>query len=110
MEVVKFFEFLIDDKFSKLNFFTILKTKLIFFFFFIFVLNYRETEQYAKREEVWKEIEELARKNNPKFESLINQMEFLSISNQNNNDYNLNEDDYANEKYDQYSKDVRRIF
>ncbi|KAL7036702.1 hypothetical protein ACKWTF_008903 [Chironomus riparius] len=69
-----------------------------------------ETELYAKREEVWKEIEELARKNNPKFESLINQMEFLSISNQNNNDYNLNEDDYANEKYDQYSKDVRRIF
>ena len=72
--------------------------------------NCRETELYAKREEVWKEIEELARKNNPKFESLINQMEFLSISNQNNNDYNLNEDDYANEKYDQYSKDVRRIF
>ncbi|KAL7036705.1 hypothetical protein ACKWTF_008903 [Chironomus riparius] len=68
-----------------------------------------ETELYAKREEVWKEIEELARKNNPKFESLINQMEFLSISNQNNNDYNLNEDDYANEKYDQYSKDARNL-
>ncbi|XP_070509856.1 serine/threonine-protein phosphatase 2A 56 kDa regulatory subunit epsilon isoform-like isoform X2 [Chironomus tepperi] len=68
-----------------------------------------ETELYAKREEVWKEIEELARKNNPKFESLINQMEYLSISNQNNNDYNLNEDDYANEKYDQYSKDIMII-
>lgn len=70
----------------------------------------RETEQYAKREEVWRGIEELARKNNPQFETLINQMEYLSISNQNNNnDYTLNEDDFQSDKFDQYSKDVRRI-
>ncbi|KAG5682375.1 hypothetical protein PVAND_011731 [Polypedilum vanderplanki] len=69
-----------------------------------------ETEQYAKREEIWREIEELARKNNPQFESLINHMEFLSISNQNNNnDYTLNEDDYSSDKFDHFSKDARNI-
>lgn len=65
----------------------------------------RETEQYAKREEVWQQIEELARKKNPQFENLINQMDYLSLS-QNNNDFTLNEDDFTNEKIDQYSKDV----
>lgn len=65
----------------------------------------RETEQYAKREEVWNQIEELARKKNPQCENLINQMEYLSLS-QNNNDFTLNEDDFSNEKIDQYSKDV----
>jgi hypothetical protein len=78
---------------------------------FLVHFSCRETEQYAKREEVWREIEELARKNNPQFENLINHMEFLSISNQNNNnDYTLNEDDFSSDKFDQYSKDVRRIF
>jgi hypothetical protein len=62
---------------------------------------------YAKREQVWQEIEELARRNNPQFESLMNQMEFLSISNQNNNDYTLNEDDYSGDSFNQFSKDVR---
>jgi hypothetical protein len=67
----------------------------------------RETEQFAKREEVWKEIEELARKNNPQFEGLINHMEYLSISQNQNN--NWNENDYSSDNIDQYSKDVRRI-
>lgn len=67
----------------------------------------RETEQYAKREEVWQQIEELARKKNPQFENLINQMDYLSLS-QNNDDFTLNEDDFSNEKIDQYSKDVSR--
>lgn len=79
-------------------------------YFFIILLEffkniYRETELYAKREEVWREIEELARKNNPQFESLINHMEYFSISN--NNDWN--EDDFSSDKIDHYSKDVRRI-
>lgn len=65
---------------------------------------FRETEQYAKREEVWQQIEELARKKNPQFENLINQMDYLSLS-QNNNDF-TNEDDFASDKLDQYSKDV----
>lgn len=65
----------------------------------------RETEQYAKREEVWQQIEELARKKNPQFENLINQMDYLSLS-QNNNDFTLNEDDFSSDKIDQYSKDV----
>lgn len=76
-------------------------TTLIFFFF-------SETEQYAKREEVWNQIEELARKKNPQFENLINQMDYLSLS-QNNNDFTLNEDDFSSEKIDQYSKDVSRM-
>jgi hypothetical protein len=67
----------------------------------------RETEQYAKREEVWNQIEELARKKNPQFENLINQMDYLSLS-QNNNDFTLNEDDFSSDKLDQYSKDVSR--
>lgn len=66
---------------------------------------HRETEQYAKREEVWQQIEELARKKNPQFENLISQMDYLSLS-QNNNDFTLNEDDFSSEKIDQYSKDV----
>jgi hypothetical protein len=70
-------------------------------------LQNRETEQYAKREEVWQQIEELARKKNPQFENLINQMDYLSLS-QNNDDFTLNEDDFSNEKIDQYSKDVSR--
>jgi hypothetical protein len=68
---------------------------------------HRETEQYAKREEVWNQIEELARKKNPQFENLINQMDYLSLS-QNNNDFTLNEDDFSSDKLDQYSKDVSR--
>lgn len=32
-------------------------------------------------------------------------MDYLSLS-QNNNDFTLNEDDFSNEKIDQYSKDV----
>lgn len=71
---------------------------------FLFLIAIRETEQYAKREEVWQQIEELARKKNPQFENLINQMDYLSLS-QNNNDF-TNEDDFSNEKIDQYSKDV----
>jgi hypothetical protein len=69
--------------------------------------KYRETEQYAKREEFWREIEELARRKNPReFESLLNDMEYLAISNnQNNNDY-TNEDDFTNDPIDAYSKDV----
>lgn len=67
----------------------------------------RETEQYAKREEVWQQIEELARKNNPHFESLINQMDYLSLNNENRDLRDtLNEDDYGSDKLDQYSKDV----
>lgn len=72
------------------------------------LLKYRETEQYARREEFWREIEELARRKNPsEFESVINDMEFLSISsNHNNNDYTNEDDDYTNEAIDTYSKDV----
>lgn len=66
-----------------------------------------ETEQYAKREEVWQQIEELARKKNPQFENLINQMDFMSL-NENNNDF-TNEDDFSSDKLDQYSKDVRNL-
>lgn len=65
---------------------------------------YRETEQYAKREEVWQQIEELARKKNPQFENLLNQMDYMSL-NENNNDF-TNEDDFSNDKIDHYSKDV----
>lgn len=65
----------------------------------------RENEQYAKREEVWQQIEELARKKNPQFESLINQMDYLSL-NESNMNYTINEDDFSNEAIDQYSKDV----
>lgn len=63
------------------------------------------SEQCAKREEVWQQIEELARKNNPRFESLVNQMDYLSLS-QKNNDFTLNEDDLLNDKVDQSSRDV----
>ena len=73
----------------------------------------RENEQYQKREEVWQQIEDLARKNNPNFEELINRVNFMSLSPSdnginNNNDF-MNEDDYETE---QYSKDVsvRRNF
>lgn len=73
----------------------------------------RETEQYQKREEVWQQIEDLARKNNPNFEELINRVNFMSLNSSdnginNNNDF-MNEDDYETE---QYSKDVsvRRNF
>lgn len=68
------------------------------------LIENRETEQYAKREEFWREIEELARRKNPTFDSMLNDMEFLSLSNsQNNNDY-TNEDDFG--EIDHYSKDV----
>jgi hypothetical protein len=70
---------------------------------------HRETEQYAKREEFWREIEELARRKNPGFESLLNDMQYLAISNnQNNNDY-TNEDDFTNDPIDAYSKDVSYV-
>lgn len=68
---------------------------------------FRETEQYAKREEFWREIEELARRKNPReFDSMLNDMEYLSLNSQNNNDY-TNEDDFGSE-IDHYSKDVSR--
>lgn len=74
-------------------------------FFFYSKKNYRETEQYAKREEFWREIEELARRKNPReFDTMLNDMEYLTLSNQNNNDY-TNEDDFGSE-IDHYSKDV----
>lgn len=66
-----------------------------------------ETELYQKREEVWQQIEGLARKNNPNFEELINRVNLMSLSssdNGTNNNNDVNEDDYGNE---QYSKDVR---
>lgn len=67
-----------------------------------------ETELYQKREEVWQQIEGLARKNNPNFEELINRVNLMSLSssdNGTNNNNDMNEDDYGNE---QYSKDVSR--
>jgi hypothetical protein len=55
----------------------------------------------------------LARKNNPNFEELINRAKYLSLDDDNginnNNDF-MNEDDYKNEQYDQYSKDVSNAF
>lgn len=66
----------------------------------------RETELYAKREEVWQQIEELARKKNPQFESLINQMDYLSLSQNSMNDHTVNEDDFSSDAIDHYSKDV----
>lgn len=66
----------------------------------------RETELYAKREEVWQQIEELARKKNPQFESLINQMDYLSMSQNSMNDHTVNEDDFSSDAIDHYSKDV----
>lgn len=66
----------------------------------------RETEQYAKREEVWQQIEDLARKKNPQFENLINQMDYLSLNQGNINYNNINEDDFSSDAIDQYSKDV----
>lgn len=62
---------------------------------------------YQKREEVWQQIEGLARKNNPNFEELINRVNLMSLSSSDNginNNNDVNEDDYGNE---QYSKDVR---
>jgi len=66
--------------------------------------THRETEQYAKREEVWNQIEELARKKNPNFEGLINQMDYLALNNNHDGgDYTINEDDFSSDKLDQYS-------
>lgn len=82
--------------------------KFLFFFTSRPKKIFRETEQYAKREEFWREIEELARRKNPReFDSMLNDMEYLSLSNsQNNNDY-TNEDDFG--EIDHYSKDVSRM-
>ncbi|CAO1403464.1 unnamed protein product [Diamesa serratosioi] len=66
-----------------------------------------ETELYAKREEVWLQIEQLARKNKPGFENLIDQMDYMNLNNS-NSDF-TNEDDFASDKIDQYSKDARNI-
>ncbi|CAO1392236.1 unnamed protein product [Diamesa hyperborea] len=66
-----------------------------------------ETELYAKREEVWLQIEQLARKNKPGFENLIDQMDYMNLNNS-NSDF-TNEDDFASDKIDQYSKEARNI-
>lgn len=62
-----------------------------------------EDEQYAKREEVWQQIEELAQ-NNPRYESLTNDMEGLSLSHNNRLNLKLNEGD---NNADPNSKDSR---
>lgn len=69
---------------------------------------FRETENYAKREEVWLQIEQLARKNKPGFENLIDQMDYMNLNNS-NSDF-TNEDDFASDKIDQYSKDVSFVY
>ena len=70
-------------------------------------MTFRETELYAKREEVWLQIEQLARKNKPGFENLIDQMDYMSLNNSNSNF--TNEDDFASDKIDQYSKEVSNV-
>lgn len=74
---------------------------------------FSETELFAKREEVWQQIEQQARKNNPQFENMIQKNMIYSMhqmrqSSPNPDDYNdsINEADMSREKIDQYSKEV----
>lgn len=64
-----------------------------------------EDEQYAKREEVWQQIEELARKNNSRFETHINEFDQLSLSDNNR----LNGDNIKGDSAVPNSKDPRNF-
>lgn len=85
-----------------------MKNLSCFCYFWNFRL-YREREKSSHREELWQQVESLA-KNNPEWPRLIGQMDNLSISSsQNDFDQIPDNGELTYDKLEQESREVMRI-
>lgn len=68
-------------------------------------INFSEREKLTEREQLWRQLEELA-KNNPVWEKMIGQMERIDLASKVTDDYLLDGEELKIENIDQLSREV----